>query len=44
MLVLVFTLLIYARFCYAYAFGDRRTRDRMVVGFTAMYAIREYHH
>ena len=40
----IYSLLIYASFCYSYEFGDCRTRDRMVVGFTTTYAISEYHH
>jgi hypothetical protein len=40
----IYSLLIYASFCYSYEFGIRRTRDRMVVGFASTYAISEYHH
>ena len=31
-------------FNYVYKLGARRGRDRMVVGFTATYAISTYHH
>jgi hypothetical protein len=34
-----------ARFFYQFiGFKDRRGRDRMVVGFTTIYAISAYHH
>ena len=40
----IYSLLIYASFCYSYEFGDRGTHDRMVIGFTTTYVISEYHH